>query len=179
MDNNLTIEECIKILEGYAKEPEKGLPEDLFLYATTITPMINVDLLVRNKQGHILMSWRDDICGKGWHIPGGIIRYKEKIHDRIIIVGQKELHTVVSHSDEPIAINEIIIEPKIRGHFISLLYKCDVPEDYDIEHQTIKEGEAGYLKWISSYPENIVVGQRDIYKNLWEQLNYEKMQMLQ
>lgn len=167
-ENNITIDECIGLLENYAQEPEKGLPEALFLYTTTITPMINVDLLVRNERGHVLMSWRDDMCGRGWHIPGGIIRFKESFHDRIIKVGKKELNTTVTHGDTPIKINEIILDQKIRGHFISLLYECFVPDDYSIEYQRCREGEEGYLKWISSYPENMVRGQRDIYKNLWD-----------
>ena len=169
MDNdNLTIEQCVALLDRYVKDPTQGLPEDLFLYTTTITPMINVDLLVQNKKGEILMSWRDDMCGRGWHIPGGIIRYKEAIRTRIIKVGQTELHTLVKPESAPYRVNEIILDQRERGHFISLLYRCGVPEDYDIGEQALKEGEAGYLKWIGCFPENMVTGQRTIYKELWE-----------
>ena len=130
--------------------------------------MINVDLLVKNEKGHVLMSWRDDMCGQGWHVPGGIIRYKERIHDRIIKVGESELHTTVSHDEVPLMINEIILEQRVRGHFISLLFKCYVPDDYVIDNGEIRKGQAGFLKWIEKCPEDFVMGQRDIYNTLWD-----------
>jgi colanic acid biosynthesis protein WcaH len=40
--------------------------------------MVNVDLFISDDQGRVLLTWRDDeIFGAGWHIPGGMIRYKE------------------------------------------------------------------------------------------------------
>ena len=165
---NDDINSCIDDVKSYIDDPTKGLPEELFTFATTITPMINVDLFVKNSKGQVLMSWRDDLCGTGWHIPGGIIRFKETFHDRLIKVGKKELYTDITHDDEPCRINQIILNQDVRGHFISLLFKCYVPDDYNPDCIGLKEYEAGYLKWIDSRPENIVVGQRDIYKDLWD-----------
>ena len=168
MNNQGTLGKSIENIKSYVEDPTNGLPEELFSYATTITPMINVDLLVKNEKGHVLMSWRDDMCRTGWHIPGGIIRYKETFHDRIIKVGKNELHTDIIHDDGPCRINQIILDQDVRGHFISLLFKCYVPFDYDPDCTGLKENEAGYLKWIDSKPENFVTGQKDIYKDLWD-----------
>ncbi len=58
-------------------DPVNGLPLDLFEFSTTLLPFINVDLLIQNQKGQILLSWRDDKhYGTGWQIPGGIIRMK-------------------------------------------------------------------------------------------------------
>ena len=58
-------------------DPREGLPEDLFLLATSLIPLANVDLFVHDEK-KVLLSWRDDAFhGKGWHIPGGCIRIKE------------------------------------------------------------------------------------------------------
>jgi colanic acid biosynthesis protein WcaH len=36
-------------------------------------------------KGRTLLTWRDDESfGAGWHVPGGIIRYKETAADRIV-----------------------------------------------------------------------------------------------
>ena len=71
------------------------------------------------------MTWRDDkYSGKGWHLPGGIIRFREKINKRIANVGKTELNIKISKIKGPIALNEIIINQKERSHFISLLYQC-------------------------------------------------------
>ena len=59
--------------------PTEGLPEELFVFSSTLIPLVNVDLLVTNENGQLLLSWRDDIYhGKGWHLPGGCVRLREK-----------------------------------------------------------------------------------------------------
>ncbi len=170
MNNHNDIKKSIDEVKSHIEDSTKGLPEEVFLFATTITPMINVDLLVKNSRGQVLMSWRDDMCGTGWHIPGGIIRFKETFHDRLLKVGESELHTRITHDDNPCMINQIILKQEVRGHFVSLLYKCYVPDDYVIDNGDIKEGQPGYLKWIDKCPDNFVTGQRDIYNNLWDEI---------
>ena len=46
--------------------PTKGLPEDLFLFATTLILCANVDLFVTDNTNRLLLTWRDDeFYGKG------------------------------------------------------------------------------------------------------------------
>ena len=57
--------------------PEQGLGEELFLTVSSLVPIVNVDLLVYNDKGQFLLTKRDDpYCGRGWHVPGGCIRFK-------------------------------------------------------------------------------------------------------
>jgi len=118
----------IEDLEMRIGDPTKGLPDDVFLFLTRVTPMINVDLLIRDEGGRSLLTWRDDgYHAPGWHIPGGIIRFKETFEERIRAVALQELGTRVSFSPEPIAVNQVIHPTrKNRGHFISLLYACSL-----------------------------------------------------
>jgi hypothetical protein len=52
--------------------------------AVTVSPELSVDLPVQDDIGRILLTWRHDVAyGPGWHIPGGIVRYKERAMDRI------------------------------------------------------------------------------------------------
>ena len=66
------------------------IPKDIFLLSSRLSPVLNVDLLIKDESGRILLSWRDDpyVTGPGWHIPGGIVRLKENfsrsIRDKII-----------------------------------------------------------------------------------------------
>jgi ADP-ribose pyrophosphatase YjhB (NUDIX family) len=66
------------------------------------------------------LTWRDDEYYKtGWHIPGGIVRYKETIADRIRAVAENELGAKVAFKETPLAINEgFNHHSKNRGHFI-------------------------------------------------------------
>lgn len=109
-----------------AYNPKEGLPDSVFYFVGRNTPFINVDLIIRDINGSILMTWRDDkYCGQGWHIPGGIIRFQEKIEDRIKIVAKTELGISVLDQSKFLAINEIVVPNKRdRSHFISLLYEC-------------------------------------------------------
>ena len=122
----LVVKKNIDLLESFVQDPSKGLPEDVFLFVTRITVMINVDLLIKNENNQTLLTWRDDsYYSPGWHVPGGIIRYKENIVDRVMAVAKNELGAEVNFNPVPIAINEVIHETrKNRGHFISILYRC-------------------------------------------------------
>src|SRR6478735_3651585 len=102
-------------------DPSRGLPDPAFRFILQVTPMINVDLLVRNDKQEHLLAWREDPYYKGWHIPGGIIRFNEPIASRIAAVAKEELSSEVSHPDEPVHIQQFFTP---RGHFISLLFLC-------------------------------------------------------
>lgn len=148
------------------KGAKEGLDDDVFSFVASITPMINVDLLIE-KDGKLLFAWRDDGKNLGWHIPGGIIRYKETFHDRIIKTALNEIGDEVTHDDEPIKISEIFMPYQRRGHSISLLYKCYVDDKYVIDNRDKNVTDEGYLKWFDSCPELLVEGQK-CYKDFLE-----------
>jgi len=157
---------AIKALESLIKDPKKGLGEEIFLFVSRITPLINVDLLIKNEKGQTLLTWRDDLCRSGcWHVPGGIIRYKEKIADRIKKVAKNELGVQVKFKKEPIAVKELIHpERKSRGHFISLLFECKLITPLP-KKLAYKKGipKAGQWAWHNKCPKNIIPCQR-VYK---------------
>lgn len=45
--------------------PEQGLPEELFPFVSQITPLVNVDLLIRDPQCGVLLTWREASCATG------------------------------------------------------------------------------------------------------------------
>jgi ADP-ribose pyrophosphatase YjhB (NUDIX family) len=155
----LEIEKIIDALESLIENPSEGLPKDIFLFVSRITPIINVDLLLKNEHNHTLLTWRDDgYWLPGWHIPGGIIRYKETISERIHVVAASELGAEVQFKKEPLAMNEVIHPSRrVRGHFISLLYECTLMSSLDknlmYEHGIPKPGE---WAWHSKCPDNII-----------------------
>lgn len=124
----MEIQTSLNYLDSVIGDPTKGLPEEVFRFASSIVPMINVDLLIRNDQDQTLLSWREDeFFSPGWHIPGGIIRYKETAEERIKIVAVRELEAEVACSEKPLDIKEVIMRQpswRVRGHFISMLYEC-------------------------------------------------------
>ncbi|OGF47557.1 MAG: hypothetical protein A2231_04435 [Candidatus Firestonebacteria bacterium RIFOXYA2_FULL_40_8] len=162
----LKIKEVIKYLDNKVPKPSSGLPEELFLYVSRITPLINVDLLIKDEKGRTLLAWRDDeYCGKGWHVPGGIVRFREKMEERVKKVAQIEIGSQIKINPRPIAFNQLIHrERKVRSHFISFLFLCSLPKKYVLKNKGLVAGEAGYLKWHEKYPDNMIKWHK-IYKN--------------
>ena len=149
---------------------EKGLPDEVFSFVASVTPMVNVDLLIQDAQERILLAWRDDGKNYGWHIPGGIVRFKETFSSRLHKTAIRELKSDVTFDETPIKITEIFMPYQRRGHFISFLYKCYLPQDYAIDNSGKKTNEDGYLKWHEVLPE-LVDGQKcyeEFLKNLVE-----------
>lgn len=160
------LSKIISALESLIEDPAKGLPEEVFLFITSITPMVNVDLLIKNEKKQTLLTWRnDDQHTPGWHIPGGVIRYKEKASDRIEAVAMNELGARMKFKEEPVAINEIILaELKERAHFLSFLYECSLasPLDENLEYK-VGAPEKGKWAWHDKCPDNLIKV-HDIYR---------------
>jgi ADP-ribose pyrophosphatase YjhB (NUDIX family) len=139
-------------LDAWVGKPVDGLPEEFFLFLSRFTPLVNVDLLMQDvsqcDRRRTLLTWRqDETYGAGWHVPGGIIRYKETAGDRIRATARRELGAEVAFDPEPIAVEQIV-DPRRRerGHFISLLYRCRLlgPPDPGIRYV---QGEPRRDQW--------------------------------
>lgn len=150
--------DAIDEVNSYIANPMQGLPEEVFLFLTENTPMVNVDLLVRDKEGRILLSWRDDEhCGRGWHVPGGIVRLKETLGERIQKTAMNEIGCKVDYDGQPVEVREIIHpEKKVRGHFITFIYECRLPENGKIDQRGKNPGEVGFLQWHKEFPEDMI-----------------------
>jgi ADP-ribose pyrophosphatase YjhB (NUDIX family) len=162
----MNIADVIAVLDKEVENPSLGLPDELFYYVSRITPLVNVDLLIKDEIGRTLLSWRDDqYCGKGWHIPGGIVRFKENFEERIKKVAETEIGADIQFNPAPIAINELIIpERDIRSHFVSLLYKCFLPGTFIPENNGLSHKDIGYLEWHDSCPDNLIKFHQKYYR---------------
>jgi len=153
----MNIKTNIDILEKEIENPSIGLPDDIFYFISKLTPMVNVDLLIKDEKGRTLLAWRDDpFAKKGWHLPGGIVRFKETLENRVKKVAQTEIGVDVDFENIPIAVNEIISEHDVRGHFISFLYRCSLPSSFKPSNDGLTKDQQGYLKWHDICPINLV-----------------------
>ena len=139
-------------------DPRHGLPENIFLFISQIAPLVNVDLLIQDDAGRTLLTWRDDqYFGAGWHVPGGIIRYKEVAADRVRACAREELGAEVSFEPSPILISETIREQQERGHFVSLLYRCRLLTPPDGHRKALADPPSrGEWMWHERCPANLL-----------------------
>lgn len=139
----------------------EGLPEEVFIAVSTVIPIVNVDLLVLDKKNRILLSWRDDeYFGKGWHLPGGCIRYKETMMERVQNTALNEIGSRVHVEPVPIAVRDVIMGKdddhiRKRAHHLAVLYRCCLPTEFTLD-STEGQTEINRLKWFSAIPDNIL-----------------------
>ena len=152
------LSDAIAVLDKQAPNPSKGLPEELFYYISKTTPLVNVDLLIKDENGRTLLAWRDDrYCGEGWHVPGGIVRFKETLETRVKKVAETEIGADISFDPIPIAVNQCIHhERDIRSHFISILYKCFLSSAFVPQNKGLSMEDRGYLMWHDHCPDNLI-----------------------
>jgi len=157
----MTLQDAISALEKYARAGE-DLPEELFLFVSAITPLINVDLLIKDERNRTLLTWRDDaFYGAGWHVPGGIIRYKEQAQDRIRKVAEGELGCSVEAERAPTLVMESFSESRERGHLVSLLYRCRLTSHPKPRLQAREIPQRGEWRWHQTAPKNLLPVQRE------------------
>ncbi len=153
-----SLQDPIAELERAIGDPHSGLPEPIFLFVSRIAALVNVDLLIKDADGRTLLTWRDDEhYGAGWHIPGGVIRYKETAADRIRAVADTELGATVDFEPAPIFVLETISPERNRGHSISLLYRCRLLTAPDESQRAgPNPPRAGAWSWHTSMPTDLL-----------------------
>ena len=151
---------CIETREAVLGDPRHGLSQKPFRFVSRITPLINVDLLIQDDRSQTLLTWRDDeFFGPGWHVSGGIIRYKESA-DRIRVCARAELGADVSFEPVPLLVLEDIGGQNTRDH-ISLLFRCRVLSPPDEAKRAASDPpSSGQWRWHDRCPPDLLEAQR-------------------
>lgn len=130
--------------------PHEGLPQPVFDALCGLVPFVACELAVVSKKG-ILLAWRADKWWRGWHFPGGLLRYRETFEERIDQVAWKELGINITKCKFLFAKD---CSQGARGHVVSLVFHCETV-------MTPKRG-----KFFKKMPKNII----DAHKELWEKV---------
>jgi len=103
------------------KNTKEVWPKAIFDSLVKHVTFVACECAVIDSHGALLLTWRDDQFWKGWHIPGGLLRYKESFLTRIratlkretgLTVIRAKLLDVYNYQNDP------------RGHSISMLFLC-------------------------------------------------------
>lgn len=153
------LQASLQVIDLLVPNARSGLPQELFYSVSRLTPLVNVDLLIADELDRILLTWRQDaFSGPGWHIPGGIIRFKESASERIAAVAKTELGAEVTHEQRPAEVNEFLVPHReVRGHFISLLYRCTLVSQLDLTLKAeLERPQNGQWAWFETCPEALI-----------------------
>ena len=139
-----------------------GIGQELFLAISQMTPSVNVDLIVKSPDDRsTLLTWRDDkYYGPGWHVPGGVIRFKEKMIDRVHKVASAEFNRELAKVEGPIGFHEMFNTTRdIRGHFVSFVFLVKLKAPPDRRMELISDPFNGGWRWFEDCPENLIPNQ--------------------
>ncbi|MGI4941768.1 MAG: hypothetical protein ACRYHQ_14605 [Janthinobacterium lividum] len=140
---------------------------------TEVAATSNVDLLVRDDAGRVLLAWREDQFGAGWHVPGSIIRHREEIGHRIAACARDEFGCELQVADGPVAIVQIFDD---RGHSVSLCHLATlrgVPG-----RPVLGDGQVpapGDLRWFAQPPE-LLYPSHLVYRDVIEALAHRNLE---
>lgn len=171
---NRALENLKKAMDEEVVDPTQGLPQELFVFATTLFPCPNIDLFI-TRGNNLLLTWRDDeFYGKGWHIPGGCLRLKESLEHRVQQTALNEIGTEVIYDKDHFITREAMVKEYRselnnqleRCHNISMLFYCQLPCEFEPIISKRKMPFRGDLKWFAHTPENLLEAHRILYGDI-------------
>ena len=73
-DNFSELQNAFDTISRHIVDARVDLGRDIFHFVSSLTPIVNVDLLIKNEFGETILTWRsDEFYGPGWHLPGGFL----------------------------------------------------------------------------------------------------------
>src|SRR5215831_2608083 len=113
-------------LLGRIQQPEEGLPLEVFEVLTKIVPFVACELVIRNEEGGLLLTYREDKFWTGWHFPGGLMRFNDTFKKRLELVVKNELRSNLKAHKFLFPINYSYPKQNPRGHVVSLVFLCEL-----------------------------------------------------
>lgn len=119
------------------------LPPDQFLRVVELTPLVSVDLVIRDDRGRMLVGVRQNRPAHGyWFVPGGRVGKNERIEVAFNRICTAELgHAPPFSSARFLGVFEHFYEdnfaaaPGFGTHYVVLAYTFDCPpEGFDLPH---------------------------------------------
>lgn len=159
--------QALDLVDGKA-----GIGKGLFETISSLTPAISVELIIKNvDQKYNLLTWRDDgLYGPGWHVPGGVVRFKERLNSRVEKVLEEEIGVPALSINGPIDFHEVFNEKRdTRGHFICFVFKVMIAENPPVEMKAGGELiSQGHWRWFKECPKNLIENQKPLIRYLNE-----------
>jgi len=113
----------------------KFLDKDTFTTVIASTPLISIDLIVRNSQGKVLLGKRVNRPAYGsWFVPGGRIYKDETIEDAFKRITQDELGISMQKDDAQFLgiyehfYNDNVFNDNFSTHYIVMAHEICVDE---------------------------------------------------
>ncbi|USI28210.1 GDP-mannose mannosyl hydrolase [Alteromonas macleodii] len=127
------------------------LDRETFSTVLSSTPLVSIDLVVRNRDGEILLGQRVNRPAKGyWFVPGGRILKNETLAQAFERLTKEELGRSYSISDASLLgpydhlYEDCVFGEDISTHYVAIAYSIDVA---NLEALPVKQHNS--YQWLS------------------------------
>ena len=119
-----------------------------FLHIVDATPLVSIDLILRNERGEVLLGRRANRPAQGmWFVPGGRIRKNERVNDALRRISQRELGVTIAEAKllgvfDHIYPDNFLGAPGVNTHYVVLGMAAELRGDLaftaDEQHEELK-----------------------------------------
>lgn len=129
--------------------------DEEFLRIVDATPLVSIDLVVRNERGEALLGKRLNRPAQGWwFVPGGRIRKNESVVQALARISQRELGTAITGA-KLVGVFDHFYEdnflgvPGVTTHYVVLGFAAALPAAQtltpDDQHSELRWWQTGEL----------------------------------
>ena len=107
--------------------------DEEFLRIVDATPLVSIDLIVRNEHGQALLGKRLNRPAKdSWFVPGGRIRKNETVRQALARISQRELGTAITDAKlvgvfDHFHEDNFLGAPDVSTHYVVLGFAATLP----------------------------------------------------
>ena len=124
------------------------LNETDFLHIVDATPLVSIDLILRNEQGDVLLGRRTNRPAQGmWFVPGGRIWKNEPVLEALQRISRREVGVTIAEAKllgvfDHIYPDNFLGAPGVNTHYVVLGMTAEIRGDLaitvDDQHEELK-----------------------------------------
>ena len=140
------------------------MTDEQFLRIVEATPLVSIDLILRNERGEVLLGKRlNRPAQHTWFVPGGRIRKNERVTEALQRIARRELGVAVP---EPRLVgvfdhlydDNFLGAPGVTTHYVVLGFTATLPAGTALT----ADDQHGELKW---WPVEKLLGDHAVHEN--------------
>ena len=120
-----------------------------FLRIIAATPLISIDLILRNQREEVLLGQRLNRPAQGcWFVPGGRIWKNERVADALRRISEREIGTVITETKligvfDHIYPDNFLGAPDVNTHYVVL----GMTASLSTQERLVTDDQHGELRW--------------------------------
>jgi colanic acid biosynthesis protein WcaH len=140
------------------------LNEREFLHIVDATPLVSIDLILRNERGEILLGRRTNRPAQGfWFVPGGRIRKNERVAEALRRISNRELGCELSEAKligvfDHIYPDNFLGAPEVNTHYVVLGMEAAWPANAEAK----ADNQHDALRW---WPVDELLASAEVHEN--------------